>query len=63
MPKGIGYPKNKEKTKEIKDKPFAQEVREFFGMPEPGQKKLTKKELEKQIERGKIPKKFEDKRK
>jgi len=46
-----------EKTKEIKDKPFAQEVREFFGMPEPGQKKLTPEELEKQLKKGKIPKK------
>lgn len=40
-----------------KDDSFAKEVREFFGFPEPGQKKLTQKELEKQIKAGKIPKK------
>jgi len=45
-----------EKTKEIKGKSFAQEVREFFGMPEPGQKKITKAEFEKQADTsGKIP--------
>jgi len=44
-----------ENTKEIKDKPFAQHVREFFGMPEPGQKKLTPAEIERQGKLGKIP--------
>jgi len=44
-----------EKTKDIKDKTFAQKVREFFGMPEPGQKKLTPEELERQTKLGKIP--------
>jgi len=44
-----------EKTKDIKKKEFAQEVREFFGMPEPGQKKLTKEEFERQTELGKVP--------
>jgi len=48
-------PENKQRTKDIKDKPFAQEVREFFGMPEPGQKKLTPEELERQAELPKVP--------
>ena len=45
--------KKKDRTK--KDGSFAKEVRAFFGMPEPGQKKLTAKEMERQTGMGKIP--------
>ena len=45
---------------DIKNKPkensFASDVRKFFGMPEPGQKKITKEEFERQASKeGKVP--------
>jgi len=46
--------------KQKKAEDFASKVREFFGMPQPGQKKLTPKEMERQIKAGRIKRKADE---